>query len=90
MATLRALRPAIARTGDKAVKAAFDAALKGVKGVSKVSAGSYGGFASAARARDNAPRNPNPDRARAADNSGKADPNAKLQAFYDDARKGAK
>lgn len=89
-AVLRALRPAIARTDDKVVQSAFNRALDSVKKVSRTSTGSYGGFAASARARDKAPRNPNPDRARAGD-AGKADPIVKLQEFYNSARgKGGK
>ncbi len=89
MATLRALRPVVARTGDKAVRAAFNRALDSVKKSSRASSGGYGEFASSARARDRAPRNPNPERRRAGDSVG-ADPVAKMQQFYDNAHKGGK
>lgn len=89
MATLRMLRPFVARTGDKAVQNAFNRALDSVKKSSRASTGSYGAFAGSARARDKAPRNPNPDRARAGD-SGKADPITKMQDFYNTAHKGGK
>lgn len=90
-AVLKMLRPVIARTGDKAVQNAFNRALDSVKKSSRVTkqGTGYGGFAAAARARDKAPRNPNPDRARAGD-SGKEDPMAKLQAMYNTAHKGGK
>lgn len=88
-AVLKMLRPSIARTGDKAVQSAFNSALASVKRSSRPSTGSYGAFAGSARARDKAPRNPNPDRARAGD-SGKADPMTKLQEMYNSAHKGGK
>jgi hypothetical protein len=87
-AVLRMLRPSIARTGDKAVQQAFNAALNSVKKTSRPSVGGgYGAFAGSARARDKAPRNPKPDRARASD---AADQINKMQAYYDAARKGGK
>lgn len=86
-AVLRMLRPAVARANDKNVNAAFNRALGTLK-TSRASTGSYGKFASSARARDKAPRNPNPERARAAD--GKQDQVSKMQAFYDKAHKGGK
>jgi len=88
MATLRLLRPSIARSKDAAVHKAFNTALNSVKKTSRASNGGYGKFAQAARARDGAPRNPNPDRVRAAD--GTAPAVNKLQAFYDNALKGGK
>jgi hypothetical protein len=87
-AVLRMLRPIVARTNDKAVQGAFNRALDSVKKSSHVSTGSYGAFAGSARARDKAPRNPNPDRVRATD--GQADPIAKMQAAYNAAFKGGK
>lgn len=87
-AVLRMLRPGVARSNDKALKASFNRALDAVKKSSRASSGSYGAFAGSARARDKAPRNPNPDRARAAD--GKADPMTKMQEFYNSAHKGGK
>jgi hypothetical protein len=87
-AVLRMLRPIVARTNDKAVQGAFNRALDSVKKSSRVSTGSYGAFAGSARARDKAPRNPNPDRVRATD--GQADPIAKMQAAYNAAFKGGK
>lgn len=88
MATLKFLRPFAARTTDKAFQKAFNNALAATTKSSRTSTGSYGKFASSARARDKAPRNPNPDRARAGDS--KVDQNTKLQEFYDSARKGGK
>lgn len=88
-AVLRALRPVIARTGDKNVQNAFNRALDSVKKSSRASTGSYGRFASAARARDKAPRNPNPDRTRTGD-AANQDPISKMQAFYNTAHKGGK
>lgn len=88
-AVLRMLRPVVARSNDKAVQGAFNRALDSVKKSSRTSTGSYGAFASSARARDKAPRNPNPDRARAGD-AGKADPINKMQEFYNSAHKGGK
>ena len=87
-AMLRMFRPYAARSNDKAFQATFNRALDSVKKSSKPSTGSYGAFASSARARDKSPRNPNPDRARAAD--GKADPITKMQEFYNSAHKGGK
>lgn len=89
MATLRLLRPFAARSNDKAFQATFNRALDSVKKSSRTSTGGYGKFAASARARDKAPRNPNPDRARAGD-SGKSDPIAKMQEFYNTAHKGGK
>jgi hypothetical protein len=86
-AVLKMLRPVIARTGDKAVQGAFNRALDSVTKSSRASAGSYGRFAASARARDAAPRNPNPDRIRAADGK---DPINKMQEFYNSAHKGGK
>jgi hypothetical protein len=88
-AVLRMLRPVVARSNDKAMHSAFNRALDSVKKSSRPSTGSYGAFAASARARDKAPRNPNPDRARAGD-SGKADPMTKLQEMYNSAHKGGK
>ncbi len=88
-AVLRMIRPFAARSNDKAFQATFNRALDSVKKSSRSSTGDYGKFAASARARDKAPRNPNPDRARASD-SGKPDPITALQAAYDSARKGGK
>jgi hypothetical protein len=88
-AVLRMIRPFAARSNDKAFQATFNRALDSVKKTSRVSNGGYGKFASSARARDKAPRNPNPDRARAGDGAGK-DPNSKMQEFYNTAHKGGK
>jgi len=88
-AVLRMIRPFAARSNDKAFQATFNRALDSVKKTSRVSNGGYGKFASSARARDKAPRNPNPDRARAGDGAGK-DPISKMQEFYNTAHKGGK
>lgn len=90
MATLRLMRPYAARSEDKAFKAAFNRALDSVKKSSRTSTGGYGAFATSARARDKAPRNPNPDRARAGDSAGKPDAVAAMQDFYNKAHKGGK
>lgn len=89
-AVLRMMRPFAARSTDKQFQRAFNRALDTVHKSSRTSNGSYGKFASAARARDNAPRNPNPDRMRAGDSGAAGDRIAKLQEFYDSARKGGK
>lgn len=89
MATLKALRPFAARSTDKAFQSTFNALLRTTKS-SRTSVGDYGKFAGAARARDKAPRNPNPDRSRAADAASKVDPINKMQQFYDKAHKGGK
>jgi hypothetical protein len=90
MKLLKTLRPAVARCKDKAMRNAFNKALDAVKKSSRASTGDYAKFASSARVRDKAPRNPNPDRARAGDGAGKPDQITKLQAFYDAAAKGGK
>jgi len=87
-AVLKMLRPVVARSTDKAIHSAFNRALDSVKRSSRVSTGSYGAFAGAARARDKAPRDPNPTRARAADAGSKADPVSKMQEFYNKAHGG--
>ena len=86
--TLRMLRPFVARVNDASLNKAFNTALGVVTKKSRASAadGGYGGFARAARARDGAPRNPNP-RARAADGAAE-NKDQKLQAAYDAARGG--
>ena len=86
--TLRMLRPFVARVNDASLNKAFNTALGVVTKKSRASAadGGYGGFARAARARDGAPRNPNP-RARAADGAAE-NKDKKLQAAYDAARGG--
>jgi hypothetical protein len=88
MATLRMLRPFAARSSDKGFQKAFNRALDSVKKSSRASAGSYGAFAGSARARDKAPRDPAPDRARTGDAG--ADPITKMQDFYNNAHKGGK
>ena len=86
--TLRMLRPFVARVNDASLNKAFNTALGVVTKKSRATAtdGGYGGFARAARARDDAPRNPNP-RARAADGAAE-NKDQKLQAAYDAARGG--
>lgn len=86
--TLRMLRPFVARVNDASLNKAFNTALGVVTKKSRATAtdGGYGGFARAARARDDAPRNPNP-RARAADGAAESK-DQKLQAAYDAARGG--
>ena len=86
--TLRMLRPFVARVNDASLNKAFNTALGVVTKKSRATAtdGGYGGFARAARARDGAPRNPNP-RARAADGAAE-NKEKKLQAAYDAARGG--
>lgn len=86
-AVLKALRPVVARSRDKAVQSAFNSALAAVTRGSRVSAGGYDSFGRVARARDKAPKAP-PMRARAADAAN--DPIKKLQAAYDAARQGGK
>jgi hypothetical protein len=90
-AVLRVLRPAVARSNDKAVQKAFNAALRSITKASTASTSSYGGFAGASRARDaKATSTPNPySRARASD-SGAQDPIRKMQDAYDNAFKGGK
>ena len=56
LAVLKALRPVLARTNDKKVRAAYDAALKEVAKASKPRTGGYGDFAARARAHDEAPK----------------------------------
>jgi uncharacterized protein YecT (DUF1311 family) len=82
------LRPFVARVNDASLNKAFNTALGVVTKKSRATAtdGGYGGFARAARARDGAPRNPNP-RARAADGAAESK-DQKLQAAYDAARGG--
>jgi hypothetical protein len=90
VAVLRMLKPHVARVGDRALSNNWNAALTSVTRASRPggTTGGYGRFAAASRARDNAPRNPNPSaRGRAADS---ADKMAKLQAEYNAANKGGK
>jgi hypothetical protein len=90
LATLKVLRPFVARSNDRALKNTFNNALSVATRRSVASMGGYGAFAGAARARDRAPKND--PRARAADSA--VDPitdrNNKLQAAYDSALKGGK
>jgi hypothetical protein len=90
VATLRMLKPHVARVGDRGLSMTFNSALNSVTRASrpKTTTGGYGRFSQASRARDNAPRNPNPNsRGRAADG---ADKMAKLQEMYNAANKGGK
>lgn len=91
LAALRALRPVIARTNDKAVQKAFNTAISAVNKRSRATAGDYSTVTRAARAR-NADAKKSISRGRAADGVHTAAPdrNAKLQAAYDEARKGGK
>jgi len=89
VATLRMLRPVVARCNDASVKAAFNTALSSVSRTSRARTGDsgYGRFAAGSRARTaDLPRQNNI--ARAADAT--ADANAKLQKYYDERRKGGK
>lgn len=88
-AALKMLRPSIAKCNDKAVHSAFNAALGSLTRSSKPTTGGYGAFAGSARARDKAPRNPNPAPGSARANDAQ-DAITKMQKFYDDARKGGK
>jgi hypothetical protein len=86
-ATLRMLRPFVARANDQGMTNAFNSALAAATKSSKASSGGYGEFAgAAARRASNLPRNPNP-MARANDAK---DREATLQKYYDDRRKGGK
>ena len=78
-ATLKMLRPAVARCKDSAVKSAFNAAYATVTRSSRPSTGSYGSFSRTAQARDVAARQPG-GRARAADKA--EDSNKKMQEYY--------
>jgi hypothetical protein len=86
-ATLRMLRPFVARANDASLIKAFNTALGSVSKASRANNGGYGEFAGAARSGER-PRNPNPllSRARAADSGESAE--AKLQKYYDERRKG--
>lgn len=90
-AVLKALRPVVARSQDKAVQSAFNSALAAVTRGSRVSAGGYDSFARTARTADGKARRAETAgraRARAADAAN--DPVKKLQAAYDAARQGGK
>jgi hypothetical protein len=87
VATLKMLRPVVARCKDAAMKNAFNTALASVSRASRARTGDsgYSRFAAGSRARSgNLPHNT----ARAADAA--ADANAKLQKYYDERRKGGK
>lgn len=86
MAVLKIMRPFVARSNDRALKATFNSALSTATRGSRASTSSYRAFAGAARARDNAPRS----RAHDTAAGGDGDRIAKLQAAYDAARKGGK
>jgi hypothetical protein len=84
MATLRMLKPFVARAKDNSLKLAFNTALAAATKPSRASSGDYGAFAGAARDRNRSmPRSPMFARA----NDG-ADKNARLQKAYDDIRTG--
>lgn len=85
-AVLKLIRPYVARSNDAGLRSTFNAALGSVTRSSRASNGSVAKFAGAARARDRAGKDPNPDRARVGDSE--QDRNAKLQKAYDDARMG--
>ena len=78
-ATLKMLRPAVARCKDSAVKNAFNAAYATVTRSSRAGSGSYGSFSRTAQARDVAARQPG-GRARAADKAEES--NKKMQDYY--------
>ena len=87
VATLKMLRPVVARCKDAPMKNAFNTALASVSRASRARTGDsgYSRFAAGSRARSgNLPHNT----ARAADAA--ADANAKLQKYYDERRKGGK
>ena len=56
LAVLKTFRPFVARSQDKALRAAYDAALKEVAKASKPRSAGYGDFAARARAHDSSPR----------------------------------
>ena len=92
-ATLKMLRPVVARSNDVAVKKAFNKAFDSLNKVSRASSGSYAAFGSVARARDKAGSAPAHARVRATDSNGsngRKDPITELQAAYDAALKGGK
>jgi len=89
-ATLAMLRPSVARCNDEGVKRAYNTALGALTRRSRASSASYGGFAAAARTRaKDVGRDPNPNRNRAVDAS-QPTQEEKLQAYYDERRKGGK
>ncbi|MDA8351355.1 MAG: DUF2213 domain-containing protein [Pseudomonadota bacterium] len=56
LAVLKTFRPFVARSQDKALRAAYDAALKEIAKASKPRSAGYGDFAARARAHDSSPR----------------------------------
>jgi len=91
-ATLKMLRPFVARSNDQAVRRAFNTALGTLRRRSRATTGSYGAFADGARARDRSVgTDPNLNRRRAADaRSGQSTRDEKVQAYYDERAKGGK
>lgn len=89
-ATLKMLRPAIARCKDEGVKAAYNTALGALTRRSRANTGSHGAFADAARARaKDVGRDPNPQRRRVADAAQPTRDEA-VQKYYDERLKGGK
>jgi hypothetical protein len=76
-ATLKYLRPFIARSNDSALKAAFNTTLGMTSRTSRASTGSYGAFANSARARDSKRIGT------ASPVAAAAEANTKLQSVYD-------
>jgi hypothetical protein len=92
-ATLKALRPFVARSNDSGLKNAFNTMLSSATRSSRASTGGYGEFGRAARTADQRRTGAEPAArrlARANDGRGKEDPNVKLQQTYDDIRLGRK
>ena len=91
-ATLKMLRPFVARSNDSGLQNAFNTALSRVTRSSRATSSSYGEFGRAARTADKSRTGDEPAArrlARAADNGrAKVDPNVKLQKVYDDIRLG--
>jgi uncharacterized protein len=91
-ATLKMLRPFVARSNDSGLHTAFNTALSRVTRGSRATVSSYGEFGRAARTADKSRTGDEPAArrlARAADGGrAKVDPNAKLQKVYDDIRLG--
>ena len=90
-ATLKMLRPFVARSNDEGLKNAFNTALSSTTRSSRASVSGYGEFGRAARTADRSRTGAEPPArrlARAADGANKGDPNAKLQKVYDDIRLG--
>lgn len=91
-ATLKMLRPFVARSNDSGLQNAFNTALSRVTRSSRASTSSYGDFGRAARTVDHSRAGNEPPArrlARAADGGrAKVDPNVRLQKVYDDIRNG--